>query len=227
MAVSQQTNKPVSSIIRVLIADDHGLMRAGLAALLKCETDMEVVGAAANGREALRLARELRPDVLLADISMPPPDGIELARLLKAELPECRTLIVSMHDDLQLVQNALNAGAAGYLVKHALEADLSRAVRTVAGGQVYMYEGLRPRPAAAPGPAPAPRPGHPAAALTSFEVRLLRSLAAGATRAELAADLHIAADEAETRQNELLARLGLRSRPDVIKFVAEYAPSSR
>jgi DNA-binding NarL/FixJ family response regulator len=133
---------PEAYCIRVLIADDHRLLRAGLRSLLAAEPDMQVVGEAADGTDALQLALELRPDVLLADISMPGPDGIELARWISRELPTTRVLMVSMHEDVRLVQDALAAGAAGYVSKRAAEADLVTAIRTVASGEVYLHPTL-------------------------------------------------------------------------------------
>jgi DNA-binding NarL/FixJ family response regulator len=121
-----------------LIADDHGLVRRGLEMILSMEDDIEVVGQAANGPQAIDLALKLRPDVILADISMPPPDGIEMARILKADVPEAKTLIVTMHEDAHMVRKALAAGAAGYLIKRAMGDELLAAVRTVAAGRRYV-----------------------------------------------------------------------------------------
>ena len=124
--------------IRVLIADDHGLVRRGLEMILTLDEDVVVVGQAANGRDAVELALRLRPDVVLADISMPPPDGIEVARILRMQLPEAKTLIVTMHEDAHMVRTALKAGAAGYLIKRAMGDELLEAVRTVAAGRRYV-----------------------------------------------------------------------------------------
>jgi two-component system response regulator NreC len=132
--LANETVKP----IRVLIADDHGLVRRGLEMILSMEDDVEVVGQAASGQEAIDLALRLRPDVVLADISMPPPDGIEVARILRSQLPGAKTLIVTMHEDSHMVRRALNAGAAGYLIKRAMGDELLAAVRTVAAGNRYV-----------------------------------------------------------------------------------------
>jgi two-component system, NarL family, response regulator NreC len=129
--------------ISVLIADDHGLVRTGLLMILETEPDIRVVGEAADGARALELALALRPSIVLADISMPPPDGIELTRLLRRDLPGTRTLVVSMHEDEGIVREALAAGAAGYLVKRAAPSDLIRAVRSVASGQLYLDADIR------------------------------------------------------------------------------------
>ena len=129
---------PLAPRIRILIADDHALVRSGLRMILETEPDLEVVGEAAGGAEALALALAERPDVVLADISMPPPDGIALASLLCEQLPSTRTLVVSMHEEAGLVAQALAAGAAGYVIKRAAPAALIRAVRQVARGETFV-----------------------------------------------------------------------------------------
>lgn len=120
--------------IRVLIADDHEMVRAGLRMIVEDEDDMRVVGEAADGAEALRLALALRPAVLLADLRMPPPDGIELARLLRGAAPETRTVIVTAHEDSEIAAEAQAAGALGYVVKRGGPAALLDAIRAVAAG---------------------------------------------------------------------------------------------
>lgn len=131
--------------IRVLIADDHRLVRAGLRMILETEPDIEVAGEAEDGTRALEVALALRPDVVLADISMPPPDGIELTRLLRRDLPETRTLVVSMYQDEAMVRAALAAGAAGYVVKHAAPDELIQAIRTAVAGRRYLDPEMRER----------------------------------------------------------------------------------
>jgi DNA-binding NarL/FixJ family response regulator len=118
-----------SGVIRVVIADDHELVRAGLRMLVEDEDDMVVVGEAADGAEALRLTLETQPDVLLADLRMPPPDGIELARLLRGQAPQVRTIIVSAHEDGEIITEALAAGAVAYVVKRAGPGALVEAIR--------------------------------------------------------------------------------------------------
>lgn len=118
-------------VIRVVIADDHEMVRAGLRMLVEDEDDMAVVAEAADGAEALRLTLETRPDVLLADLRMPPPDGIELARLLREQAPDVRTIIVSAHEDAEIIAEALAAGAVAYVVKRAGPAALVEAIRGV------------------------------------------------------------------------------------------------
>ena len=130
-------------VIRVLIADDHALVRAGMRMILETEPDMAVVGEAPDGTEALRLASSLLPTVVLADISMPPHDGIELARLLRRDLPGIKTLVVSMHEDPDIVRDALAAGAAGYVLKRSGPLALIEGIREVVAGECYVDEEIR------------------------------------------------------------------------------------
>jgi DNA-binding NarL/FixJ family response regulator len=116
---------------RVLIADDHALVRAGLRMIVEDENDLAVVGEAADGEEALRLALAERPAVLLADLRMPPPDGIELARLLREQAPEIKTIIVSAHEDPEIMRDAMRSGAAAYVIKREGPTALLDAIRTV------------------------------------------------------------------------------------------------
>ena len=142
MTVGQVNN---SEAIRVLIADDHGLVRNGLRLMLEDESDMLVVGEAGDGVEALALVDELAPDVILLDISMPPPDGIEVARRLRDKHAPVRVLMLTMHEDPDLVREAREAGATGYLLKRAAADDLIVAIRTVAGGGSYIHPALDSR----------------------------------------------------------------------------------
>ncbi len=127
---------------RILIVDDHGVLRAGLHALLSVEPDLEVVGEAADGREALRLARELKPDLVLLDLVMAGLGGIEVTRQLKKLLPDTRVLILTVYEDASLASEALQAGAAGYLIKRAVESELINAIRAVCRGDLYLHPAL-------------------------------------------------------------------------------------
>jgi DNA-binding NarL/FixJ family response regulator len=207
----------------VLIADDHGLVRAGLRSLLSTEPDITVVGEAADGAETLELATRLQPDVVLADISMPAPDGIEVARRLKAEMACCRTLIVSMHEDPNMLRDALAAGAAGYLVKRAIEPELSRAIRTVAAGQPYIHEVMQPYlEPAPPGKATPEAPAEGAADLSTAEVKMLQMLAKGATMQRVAQVLGITDEQARQLRQAVTERLGLSSRVAIVKYAQQH-----
>jgi two-component system response regulator NreC len=137
------SDAPVGEPIRVLIADDHAMVRSGLRMILEDEPGMEVVGEAGDGARALELVMALLPTILLADISMPPPDGIELARLLHLEAPRVKTILVTMHEDAEMLQDARAAGAAGFVVKRSGADELLRAIRRVAAGERYLDALLR------------------------------------------------------------------------------------
>ena len=126
-------------MIRTLIADDHGVLRAALRALLNGRSELEVVGEAGDGNEVLRLTGELRPDLVLMDISMPGRGGIETTRELKQMRPEAQVLILTVHEDEELLREAMRAGASGYVVKRALESELLNAIAAVMRGDLYVH----------------------------------------------------------------------------------------
>ncbi len=128
--------------IGILIADDHGVLRAGLRALLNAEKDLNVVGEAADGQEAFRTARELRPDVVLVDLSMPGLNGIEVTRQLKESHPDMAVLILTVHEDESLLQEAIRVGASGYIIKRAVESELINAIQAVSRGEMYVHPAM-------------------------------------------------------------------------------------
>ena len=128
--------------IRVLIADDHGVLRAGLRALLNSEQEMEVVGEAADSEQTLRLAEELHPDVVLMDLNMPKGGGIYATQQLKELLPEAKVLILTVHEDDSLLREAIQCGAAGYILKRAVESELINAIQAVARGELYIHPAM-------------------------------------------------------------------------------------
>ena len=128
--------------VDILLADDHGVLRAGLRALLNSEADLDVVGEAASGDEALRLAAELRPGIVLLDLNMPGPGGIEVTRQLREVLPETRVLVLTVHEDEGLLREAIDAGASGYIIKRAVESELINAIHAVARGELYIHPSM-------------------------------------------------------------------------------------
>ncbi len=207
--------------IRILIADDHGVLRAGLRVLLNAEPDMQVVGEAATGRETLRLASELRPDVVLLDLSMPDLGGIEVTRRIKTALPDTRVLILTVHEDERMLREAIRAGAAGYIVKRAVEAELINAIRVVWRGDLYVHpamtcvllKGLVPS---------SPTDEQPIESLTPRDTEILRLIAQGYTNREIADLLSLSVRTVESHRANIMDKLGLRGRAALVRYAREH-----
>jgi two-component system response regulator NreC len=208
--------------IRILIADDHGVLRAGLRALLSAETDLEVVGEAADGQETLQLCSEMTPDLVLLDISMPDLSGIEITRHLKEILPEARVLILTVHEDESLLQEAIQAGAAGYIIKRAAESELIDAIRAVWRGDLYVHPAMTrallkemsSSSSSAPSNSPMETP-------TPREVDVLRYIAQGYTNRQTAEALSISVRTVESHRANLMDKLHLRSRVELVRYARE------
>ena len=209
--------------IRILIVDDHNVIRVGLRTILKAEPDLEVVGEAADGREALRLAAELRPDVALVDISMPYPagGGIETTRLLRDMLPDIRVLILTVHEDEGLLHEAIQAGAVGYIVKRAAESELVNAVQAVWRGDLYIHPAMT---RALLKDVVAPPVANQAAleSLTPRELEILRLLAKGYTNRQIAEALSISARTVEGHRANVMSKLDLHSRVELTTYAEEH-----
>lgn len=207
--------------IRILIVDDHGVLRAGLRALLSAEPDLEVVGEAAAGDQGFSLAGDLQPDVVLLDISLPDLSGIEITRRLKERLPEVRVLILTFHEDESLLQEAIRAGAAGYIVKRAAESELIDAIRAVWRGDLYVHPimtrallkdlSLSPVSHKTPGEALTPR-----------EIEVLRLIAQGYTNRQTAEALNISVRTVESHRGNLVDKLNLHSRVGLVRYAKEH-----
>ncbi|GAB2893354.1 response regulator [Streptomyces mayteni] len=204
--------------VRVLLADDQPLVRAGLRMVIEGAADLDVVGEAGTGAEAVRQTRELRPDVVVMDIRMPRMDGIEATQLLTAELPTVRVLILTTFDEDANVYAALRAGASGFLVKDTALDDILAAVRIVAAGDALIAPSVTRRLIAdiaahrvEPPPAAAELPG-----VTAREREVLTLVATGLTNAELAARLHISPGTAKAHVASLLTKLGARDRVQLV-----------
>jgi two-component system response regulator NreC len=205
--------------IRILIADDHGVLRAGLRALLSGERDLEVVGEAADGDEAIRAAMELRPDVVLMDVSMSGESGIAATRRLTALRLGARVLILTIHEDESLLREALRAGAAGYILKRAVEQELMSAIRAIARGEMYVHPAMTRALLAGVEHPPMPGDVNPEA-LTPREVEVLRLVAQGHTNRQIADKLTLSVRTVESHRANLMAKLQAHSRVELVRYAA-------
>jgi DNA-binding NarL/FixJ family response regulator len=207
--------------IRVLLADDHTLLRAGLRMLINAEPDLEVVGEAADCREALTKVRALKPDVLTLDLTMPGGSSIQLIEQLRREHPQTQVLVLTMHDDPAYLRAALAAGSAGYVVKAAADTELLSGIRAVCEGRVVVHVS-RPtaQPALEPEGEAESRPTG-TARLSSREREVLTLLARGHTNQESARLLYLSVKTIETYRARIADKLGLRSRADLVRYALE------
>jgi len=206
--------------IRIILADDHGVLRAGLRALLSSESDIEVVGEAVDGRETIALADELKPDVVLLDVSLPDQSGIEVTRSLKELQPEIRVLILTVHEDEGLLQEAIQAGAAGYIIKRAVESELIDAIRAVSRGDIYVHPAMTRALFKDMNPV-SPAKGSPIEAPTPREIDVLRYIAQGYTNRQTAEALTISVRTVESHRANLMSKLGLSSRVELVRYAKE------
>lgn len=207
--------------IRVLIADDHAVVRSGLRALLRIDRGIEVVGEAANGVETLNLAEALRPDVVLLDVTMPPENGLQTARQLKERLPELFVLILTMHEDEGLLHEALRVGASGYVIKRAEESEILHAIHSVSRGDIYVHPAMTRALLHQP-VTTEHRRGSPAEALTGREIDVMRLLVKGNTNRQSADLLGVSIRTIENHRANLMAKLGLSSRVELVNYAEEH-----
>lgn len=207
--------------IRILIADDHGVIRAGLRALLAGFPDMNVVGEASDGSEVLGMAIDLKPDIVLMDLSMPNIGGIEATRLLLQRAPNIRILILTVHEDESLLKEVIRAGAAGYVVKRAAQEDLIHAIRVVARGDLYVHPSMTRALFAEPSPANTLSVSE-VETLTLREMEVLQLLAKGHTNRQIAEQLSLSPRTVEGHRANLSAKLGLHSRVELVEYAEKH-----
>jgi DNA-binding NarL/FixJ family response regulator len=201
---------------RVLLADDHKILRQGLRTLLEREKDIQIVGEADNGRSSVKLTGELAPDVVIMDVAMPDLNGIDATRRITQADPRTRVLALSMHSDGRYVRGMLQAGARGYILKDCAAEELTHAIRTVMAGQVYVSPGVTGtivndyvrQLTAADQPA----------ILTRREREVLQLLAEGGSTANIAAGLHLSVKTIETHRKRIMDKLDLRSIAELTKY---------
>lgn len=203
--------------VRLLLADDHAVLRSGLRLLLNHQPDFEVVGEASDGWDAIRLCRQQQPDILLLDLSMPELDGLAVLRHLQGEMPWLKVLVLTMHEDAEYLRRALAAGARGYVLKRAVDAELLSALRAVATGGTYVYPTLAAALLAPPQPAPA-QPQGPAPTLSQRETEVLQLIALGHSHQEISEKLMLSVRTVETYKARLIEKLGVRSRAELVRY---------
>jgi two-component system response regulator NreC len=206
-------------MIRIVVVDDHAVVRSGLKLLLAAEEDLEVVGEAGTAREAVFEVRAQKPDVVLLDVVMPGESGIEAVPKLLHEAPDAKILVLSMQDDPNYVREAFAAGASGYVLKEAADAEVVGAIRQVADGGRYVHPVLGARMVAADAEAKAAADADP---LSDREREVLKLLALGHTNQEIAKQLYISVRTAETHRAHIMRKLGLETRAELVRYAIEH-----
>ncbi len=210
--------------IRVLIADDHTVVRKGIRLLLEAEPDLEVVGEAKDGREAVHLAHKLEPDVVVMDLTMPEMDGLEATRLIKQATPHIHILVLTVHESDEYFFRVLQAGASGYVLKRAAVSDLLAAVRAVARGEVFLYPTVAKKLLTdylgrAQGSGEA-RDIY--AKLTVREREILTLIGEGLTNREIADQLVLSLSTVQTHYTHIVEKMNLRNRAELIKYAIRH-----
>ena len=205
--------------IRVLLVDDHAVMRSGLRSLLDATPDIAVVGEAADGRKALTLARELKPDIVLMDHTMPGLNGAEATRLIRERCPATRIVILSMHSSSEHVHNALAAGANGYVLKESASTEVIAALRAVHGGRRYLSRKIAALIDGAPRPS---RGSSPIESLSARERQVLQLVVEGKSSAEIAAIVHLSPKSVDTYRSRVMRKLDVADVPALVKFAIRH-----
>lgn len=203
--------------LRILVADDHGVMREGLRLLIDRQADMECIAEAGDGREAVRLALELTPDVVVMDVSMPELNGLQATRFIRQASPQIIILTLTRHTEEVYLRQLLSAGASGYVLKQSLSAEIIRAIRAVAAGSRYLDPAVTEKVIGGFVGRQTER-AKDAPALTDREAEVLRLIARGYQNKEIAHTLNISAKTVEAHKAHALQKLGLNSRVDIIRY---------
>lgn len=209
--------------IRVMIADDHAILRAGLKMLVNAQADMEVVAEAPDGEMAIQTAREMKPDVALLDLTMPRVGGMKALEKMARDCRETRVLVLTMHDDPAYLKSALAAGASGYLLKRAVDSELLAAIRAVHRGGIFVDPRLANvlvQEVLAKRSSKAGR-AQPAKLLSDRELQVLKLVAQGYTSAEISKQIFVGVKTIETYRSRFAEKLGLRTRSDVVRFAVQ------
>jgi DNA-binding NarL/FixJ family response regulator len=202
-------------VIRIVIADDHGIVRSGLRMLIDRQNDMEVVAEADDGVAALETTQAQRPDVAVLDVSMPRMTGLQAAREIRSHVPDTRVLLLSMHDDERYFLEGLEAGAAGYVLKRAADTDLIDAVRTVASGRSFLSDDAQRALMDEWLEGGLVEPEDP---LTHRELEVVKLIAEAFTNKQIAETLKLAEKTVESHRANVLSKLGMRDRVEIVRY---------
>jgi two-component system response regulator NreC len=206
---------------RVVIADDHAIVRGGLRALIYDEIDLDLVGEAAGGYEAIELVQKNRPDVLVLDISMPDMDGLAVIRKLKPDFPELHILILTLHEDEALVKEAIKAGASGYILKRAAEAELISAIQVILRGDMYIDPSML-RTLFRETRTDITQQNLSTETLTPRETEILKLIAEGYTNRQIGEQLTISIRTVEGHRGNITDKLGLHSRLELVRYARQH-----
>jgi DNA-binding NarL/FixJ family response regulator len=206
-------------MIRLVIADDHAIVREGLKRIVGAAADLEVVGEAGDGTQVIQAVREKEFDVLVLDLSMPGRSGMELIKLVKAERPKLRILVLSMHQELQYAVRAIKSGASGYLTKESAPEQLEQAIRKVAAGGAFVTAEVAEQLAlgAMPGSQTRPHEG-----LSDREFEVFRLLAAGVSVTDIAGRLTLSVKTVSTHKANLMQKMGLANQSELIRYAIKH-----
>jgi two-component system response regulator NreC len=208
-------------MIKVLIADDHAIVRTGLRALLTSEPSLHLVGEATGGYEAIEMVSDTQPDILVLDVSMPDLDGIAVTKKLKPLYPDLKILILTLHKDDALLREALKSGAAGYILKQAAESELISAIQIVMRGDMYVDPSML-RSLIEEKSLPTNARHEPVEPLTRRETEVLKLIVQGYTNRQVGEELNISIRTVEGHRANLSGKLGLRSRVELVRFAREH-----
>ncbi len=205
--------------IRILVVDDHGVLRAGMVALLNQELDMEPVGEAESANEAIRLANDLCPDVILMDISLPDMSGIEAVKTIKRLLPEINIIMLTVHEDISLLQESIRAGASGYVLKRAVKTELINAIQAALRGEMYIHPAMTRLLLVEP--SDSSLENTPVEPLSPREQEVLGLIIQGYTNHQAAELLNISVRTVEYHRSNIMGKLNLSSRVELIRYAKE------
>lgn len=217
-------------MIRVLIADDHAVLRSGLRMLLDAQPGIEVVGEASDGVEAVSKTTELTPDVVLLDITMPAMSGIDVIRTIKSRMPSIATLILTMHEDEGYLLEALKAGASGYIPKKAADTELITAIKAVHSGEVFIYSSLTKALVKEMIHGGMPKREEESISherLSQREVEVLSLVAQGYTNQQIASQLYLSVKTVETYKARVMEKLSLHSRAELVRYALQHGLLAR